>query len=184
MTWRIEGSDPGQGSPVEPWRQAGSGIARTSHERGCQLPGPVRDQRIRTTVQALQQPCRVGEPSGEARSSAALSVLVVTIARGRAPAVAVQRPRGCVRSLATASQVAVDRRSGPSGRWLTAATPYLRSRIAFSISAWRRWSASELHASPRSAIGDARRGSMYLARRARAVTRWCARLDAAASMST
>ena len=29
----------------------------------------------------------------------------------------------------------------PEGRWLSP-TPYLRSRMAFSISAWRRWSAS------------------------------------------
>ena len=36
----------------------------------------------------------------------------------------------------------------PEGRWFSP-TPYLRSRIAFSISAWRRWSASSSRASLR-----------------------------------
>ena len=40
----------------------------------------------------------------------------------------------------TASQAALAAKR-PEGRWLSP-TPYLRSRIAFSISAWRRWSAS------------------------------------------
>ena len=35
----------------------------------------------------------------------------------------------------------------PEGRWLSP-TPYLRSRMAFSISAWRRWSASSSRVSP------------------------------------
>ena len=35
----------------------------------------------------------------------------------------------------------------PDGMWFNP-TPYLRSRIAFSISAWRRWSASSSRGSP------------------------------------
>ena len=35
----------------------------------------------------------------------------------------------------------------PDGRWFSP-TPYFRSRIAFSISAWRRWSASSSRVSP------------------------------------
>ena len=35
----------------------------------------------------------------------------------------------------------------PEGRWFSP-TPYLRSRMAFSISAWRRWSASSWRVSP------------------------------------
>ena len=35
----------------------------------------------------------------------------------------------------------------PEGRWLSP-TPYFRSRMAFSISAWRRWSASRSSVSP------------------------------------
>jgi hypothetical protein len=36
----------------------------------------------------------------------------------------------------------------PARRQVLRPTPYLRSRIAFSISAWRRWSASRARASP------------------------------------
>ena len=35
----------------------------------------------------------------------------------------------------------------PEGRWFNP-TPYLRSRMAFSISAWRRWSASSSRVCP------------------------------------
>ena len=43
--------------------------------------------------------------------------------------------------------VAVGRLGLGQGRWLSP-TPYLRSRMAFSISAWRRWSASSSRVSP------------------------------------
>ena len=46
----------------------------------------------------------------------------------------------------TASQAALAGKR-PEGRWLRP-TPYLRSRMAFSISAWRRWSASRSRVSP------------------------------------
>ena len=47
----------------------------------------------------------------------------------------------------TASQAALAEKR-PEGRWLSP-TPYFRSRMAFSISAWRRWSASSSRTSPR-----------------------------------
>ena len=46
----------------------------------------------------------------------------------------------------TASQAALARKR-PEGRWFRP-TPYFRSRMAFSISAWRRWSASKARVSP------------------------------------
>ena len=46
----------------------------------------------------------------------------------------------------TASQAALAGK-WPEGRWFNP-TPYLRSRMAFSISAWRRWSASSSRVCP------------------------------------
>ena len=42
---------------------------------------------------------------------------------------------------------ALQRQLEAAGRWFSP-TPYFRSRIAFSISAWRRWSASSSSISP------------------------------------
>ena len=47
----------------------------------------------------------------------------------------------------TASQAALAAKR-PEGRWFNP-TPCLRSRMAFSISAWRRWSASSSSNPPR-----------------------------------
>ena len=71
-------------------------------------------------------------------------VLVVTTCSPR-PMRAVQRARLCAITC-TASQAALAAKR-PDGRWLRP-TPYLRSRMAFSISAWRRWSASRSRVSP------------------------------------
>ena len=71
-------------------------------------------------------------------------VLVVTICSPR-PSRAVQRARLCA-STCTVSQAALAAKR-PEGRWFNP-TPYLRSRMAFSISAWRRWSASSSRVSP------------------------------------
>ena len=65
-------------------------------------------------------------------------VLVVTVCSPR-PMRAVQRARLWAITW-TASQAALAAKR-PEGRWLSP-TPYFRSRMAFSISAWRRWSAS------------------------------------------
>ena len=57
------------------------------------------------------------------------------------PIRAVQRARLCaIACIASQAPLAAKR---PEGRWLRP-TPYLRSRMAFSISAWRRWSASTI----------------------------------------
>ena len=46
----------------------------------------------------------------------------------------------------TVSQVALTGKP-PDGRWMRP-TPYFRSRMAFSVSAWRLWSASRSRLSP------------------------------------
>ena len=71
-------------------------------------------------------------------------VLVVTICSPR-PLRAVQRARlWAITCTASPAALAGKR---PEGRWFNP-TPYLRSRMAFSISAWRRWSASSSRVSP------------------------------------
>ena len=62
----------------------------------------------------------------------------------------VQRARLCAITC-TASQAALAAKR-PEGRWFSP-TPYLRSRMAFSISAWRRWSASSSRVSPLIGVG-------------------------------
>ena len=71
-------------------------------------------------------------------------VLVVTTCSPRLIR-AVQRARWCAITC-TASQAALAAKR-PEGRWFSP-TPYFRSRMAFSISAWRRWSASSSRVSP------------------------------------
>ena len=71
-------------------------------------------------------------------------VLVVTTCSPR-PMRAVQRARLWAITW-TANQAALAAKR-PEGRWLSP-TPYLRSRMAFSISAWRRWSASSSRVCP------------------------------------
>ena len=71
-------------------------------------------------------------------------VLVVTICSPR-PMRAVQRARLWAITC-TASQAPLAGKR-PEGRWFNP-TPYLRSRMAFSISAWRRWSASRCQGFP------------------------------------
>ncbi len=93
-----------------------------------------------------------GEPAGRAGEPACReknrrrSVLVVTI-RSPGPVRAVQRARLCAIT-GTASQAALAAKR-PGGMWFSPA-PYLRSRMAFSIPAWRRWSASSSPPVPRS----------------------------------
>ena len=61
------------------------------------------------------------------------------------PMRAVQRARLWARTWTASHAPLAGKR--PEGRWLRP-TPYLRSRMAFSISAWRRWSASSSRVSP------------------------------------
>ena len=73
-----------------------------------------------------------------------LMVLVVAVGSARAMR-AVQRAKLWAITW-TASQAALAAKR-PEGRWLRPA-PYFRSRMAFSISAWRRWPASSSRTSP------------------------------------
>ena len=71
-------------------------------------------------------------------------VLVVTICSPK-PMRAVQRARlWAITCTANQAPLAANR---PDGMWFSP-TPYLRSRMAFRISAWRRWSASSSRVSP------------------------------------
>ena len=87
--------------------------------------------------------CRAGEPShqGEEPSPKGLGgrdLLAQTDPR---------RPRARLWAITcTASQAPLAAKR-PDGMWFRP-TPYLRSRMAFSISAWRRWSASSSRVSP------------------------------------
>ena len=85
---------------------------------------------------------RVSRPTRENKRR--LRVLVVTTCSPR-PMRAVQRARLWA-STCTAIQAALAAKR-PEGRWFSP-TPYFRSRIAFSISACRRWSASSSSVSP------------------------------------
>ena len=71
-------------------------------------------------------------------------VLVVTICSPK-PMRAVQRARlWAITCTANQAPLAANR---PDGMWFSP-TPYLRSRMAFRVSAWRRWSASSSRVSP------------------------------------
>ena len=125
--------------PVARRRQAGSEMARSrararlnwvSHGQRCGR------YRVRRRAERVIRPARA--------KTRRLSVLVVTICSPR-PMPAGQRARLCAITC-TASQAALAAKR-PDGRWLSP-TPYLRSRMVFSISAWRRWSASSSSISP------------------------------------
>ena len=77
--------------------------------------------------------CRAGEPSARAKTRR-LRVLVVMICSPR-PMRAVQRAR--LWAIAWAASQAALAAKRPGGMWFSP-TPYLRSRMAFSTSAWRR----------------------------------------------
>ena len=85
---------------------------------------------------------RVSRPGREKKRR--LRVLVVTTCWPR-PMRTVQRARlWAITCVASQAALAAKR---PEGRWLRP-TPYLRSLMAFSTSAWRRWSASSSRVSP------------------------------------
>ena len=92
--------------------------------------------RVRRRAERVSRPAR--EKNRRRR------VLVVAICSPR-PTRAVQRARlWAVTCTASQAPLAAKR---PDGMWFRP-TPYLRSRMAFSISAWRRWSASSSRVSP------------------------------------
>ena len=139
-SWR-ERSDGG--SVADGHRQAGSGRARNRAK--ARLNWFSQGQRWgRCKVRRRAE--RVSRPAREKKRRR--RVLVVTSCSPR-PMRAVQRAKlwaiTCTASQAAGSGLAAKR---PEGRWLSP-TPYLRSRMAFSISAWRRWSASKHPGCPR-----------------------------------
>ncbi len=127
------------GAVADGRRQAGSGMARSRAR--ARLTFSSHGQRLgRCRVSWRAE--RVSRPARE--KNRRRRVLVVTI-RSPRPIRAVQRARLCAITC-TASQAALAAKR-PEGRWFSP-TPYLRSRMAFSISAWRRWSASSSRVSP------------------------------------
>ena len=119
--------------------QAGSGRARNlARARLNWFSQGQRCGRCRVSWRAE----RVSRPAREKKRRR--RVLVVTSCSPR-PMRAVQRARLCAITW-TDSQAALAGKR-PEGRWLSP-TPYLRSRMAFSISAWRRWSAASSRVSP------------------------------------
>ena len=120
-------------------RQAGSGRARNrARARSNWASQGQRCGRcsVRWRAERVIRPAR--EKNRRRR------VLVVTTCSPR-PMRAVQRARLWAITC-TASQAALAAKR-PEGRWFNP-TPCLRSRMAFSISAWRRWSASSSSISP------------------------------------
>ena len=87
--------------------------------------------------------CRAGEPSGQGEEPSPKGLGGRDLLAQTDP----RRPAGQVWAITcTASQAPLAAKR-PDGMWFRP-TPYLRSRMAFSISAWRRWSASSSRVSP------------------------------------
>ena len=110
-------------------RQAGSGMARSRAKArvNWDSQGQRRGRcRVRRRAERVIRPTRA--------KTRRLRVLVVTV-RSPRPIRAVQRARLCAITW-TASQAPLAAKR-PDGMWFRP-TPYLRSRMAFSTSAWRR----------------------------------------------
>ena len=120
---------PDGGSVADGRSQAGSGMARSrARARLNWVSHGQRRGRCRVNRRAE----RVSRPARA--KTRRRRVLVVTV-RSPRPIRAVQRARLCAITC-SASQTALAAKC-PEGRWFSP-TPYLRSRIAFSTSAWRR----------------------------------------------
>ena len=127
------------GSVADGRRQAGSGMTRSRARArlNCSSQSQRRGRcRVNRRAERVSRPARA--------KNRRRRVLVVTICSPR-PSRAVQRARLCAITWTASQAVLAAKR--PEGRWFSP-TPYLRSRIAFSISAWRRWSASSSRVSP------------------------------------
>ena len=85
--------------------------------------------------------CRAGEPSGQGEEPSPKGLGGRDLLAQTDP----RRPAGQVVGHHLCQAPLAAKR--PDGMWFRP-TPYLRSRIAFSISAWRRWSASSSRVSP------------------------------------
>ena len=136
--WRV-GRLPPVASGCLRWRQAGTGMA-WSRAR-ARLNWVSQGQRLgRCRVRRRAE--RVSRPAREKKRR--LRVLVVASCSPR-PIRAIQRDRLWAITW-TASQAALAAKR-PEGRW-PCPTPYFRSRMAFQVSAWGRWSASRSRTSP------------------------------------
>ena len=128
------------GSVADGRRQAGSGMARSRARAQPELllPGPALGKMQGDPA------CRAGEPSGQGEDPPPEGLGGHDRAHpGRC---GLSAEPGCGPSPVPPARRRW-RQSGPRGAWFSP-TPYLRSRIAFSISAWRRWSASSSRVSP------------------------------------
>ena len=135
-------------------RQAGSGRAR--NRARAPLNWVSQGQRFgRCKVRRRAE--RVSRPAREQKRRR--RVLVVTSCSSR-PMRVVQRARLCAITWAASQTPLAAKR--PEGRWFSP-TPYLRSRMAFSISAWRRWSASNSRVSPSRSGGGGHQGHHLVA---------------------
>ena len=164
--WRAEfGGEQARGAPRGlTWRElAGTLVGRMAGQRqtGCRQAGSGRARsRARASLNwVFQGQCfgrckvswraeRVSRPAREKKRRR--RVLVVTTCSS-SPMRVVQRARlWAITCTASQAPLAAKR---PEGRWFSPA-PYSRSRMAFSISAWRRWSASSARVLPLP-VGDA-----------------------------
>ena len=110
------------------------------------FPGPVFGKMQSEAARLAGEPSGEGEepsPQGLGGHQLLVQRPMRAAQRARLWAITPYRVRG---RLCTASQAALAAKR-PDGRWFNP-TPYLRSRMAFSISAWRRWSASSSRVSP------------------------------------
>ena len=104
------------------WLQPGQGATELG------FPGPAWGRcRVRRRAERVRRPARAKNR------------------RRRVLVVGSPRPMRAVQITCTVQAPLAAKR--PEGRWFSP-TPYLRSRIAFSISAWQRWSASSSRVSP------------------------------------
>ena len=122
-------------------RHAQEGSGRVRNRAKARVNWASQGQR-RGKCSVRRRAERVSRPARE--KNRRLRVLVVTTCSPR-PMRDVQRARLCAIAC-TASHAALAAKR-PDGRWLRP-TPYLRSRMAFSISAWR-WSNATCGLSPR-----------------------------------
>ena len=125
----------GQGTPRSGGERQGAQSGQGASELGLPRPAPGQGQ--------CQAARRAGEPTGQGEEAPPQGLgghhlLTETDAR---------RPAARLCAIACTASHAALAAKRPDGRWLRP-TPYLRSRMAFSISAWRRWSASSSRVSP------------------------------------
>ena len=124
--WREFAGTLGQ---LQAGRQAGNGMARSRARArlNCSSQGQRRGRcKVRRRAERVIRPTRA--------KTRRLRVLVIRVPWPR-PIRAVQRARLCAIAW-TASQAPLAAKR-PDGMWFSP-TPYLRSRMAFSTSAWRR----------------------------------------------